>query len=64
MVKDAHGQPVKVGDLVLVPATVSTVFGTDGEKANVTIVTEHKVSADKGQLVWTLNARLLEHDEP
>jgi hypothetical protein len=64
MVRDAHGVVVKVGDLVLVPATVSAVFGDDGEKDNVTIVTDHHRPKGKGPLVWTLNARLLEHDMP
>ena len=63
MAKDAHGTPLKVGDIVVVPAIVHDVFDSkDPEKANITILTEHEQSKNLGQLVWTLHSRLVEKD--
>lgn len=65
MAKDALGTELKVGDIVVVPATVHAIFdAADPEKANITILTEHEQSPTKGKLVWTLHSALLEKDVP
>jgi hypothetical protein len=64
MAKDFFGQSLRVGDIVVVPATVTAVFDSgDPKKANITILTEHQQAPpEQGQLVWTLHSVLLEKD--
>lgn len=63
MARDRYGQPLKVGDIVVVSATVHDIFDhADPERANVTILTDAEQSPTKGKLVWTLHSTLLEKD--